>query len=608
MLMSTHGESTQIQSSTSNETQMLAELLSKYTTRPIGIDNFGKPVYITCKQENDKVIIRLPYCTTQDFVRIKDKIKAIGFRYNPEQKTWVGTVSQYAKLANEIFDYLPVAEKILAYNSGTNHRILQIVKEKIAQYTDAIVTKAEKELTEDYALQIDRDIKFIKQQIPSLYEYQIKGISFILKNYYSGKRGFILNDAPGLGKTVQAIGFIMSVYHKDMTAAFFTTNAMVPIIAEEFYKFDRTHMLINRLSNVPKEKHICILPYSMLTAKNKVLKLLSIKFDIIILDESQNLKNIRSKRVKVFENIQKNARFILAMTGTLFKNRPLEAYNIMKYVRILDEKMRIMDFIRHFEGEVSAYFYRKNSPYKYYNTIQSEAVVRLRTLLEKSGQYVRRSKEDVIKELPQKQRIIVPTDLPETLDIKQIINLESEIIKKLNMRYKLTPEEAQRLSTYRRIVGLHKVPSIIEYIGENLSDRNRLIIFAHHKEVIDKIHESLSQMFTDALVMKVNGDTPSNLRDQYVAAFQGEAEKAILVLSLAVMSEGVTLTKGNEIVFAEIDWVPATMLQAEDRIHRISQKASTCFYYYMIAPNTLDQYVYNVINNKNIYIQSFENK
>jgi len=579
--------------------------LAKYPTKPIGIDRFGKPAYITCNQTSDNnIIVKLPYVETQEFVKIKDRIKKLGFRYKPEDKVWIGNNSQYVRLANDIFDYLPPAERVLAYQLGCNHRIIQIVKQKVADL-DYISQKTE-ETPVDIATQISKDIEFIKQNIPTLYEYQIRGISRILKSYYEGKNGFILNDAPGLGKTIQAISFLMAIYHKNMNVAFFTTNAMLPIIVDEFYKFDKSKLLVNRLTNMPQEGKICIIPYSILTAKNKVTQLLSVSFDVIILDEVQNLKNIRSKRVKIFEHVYKKSRFVLAMTGTLFKNRPLEAYNVLRYTRIINEKTRVIDFIKHFEGEVSAFFYRKNSAYKYYYSIQSQAVTRLRNFLEQSGQYIRRVKEDVINELPAKKRVIVPVELAGNVDLKQIISNEAELIQKLESRYKLTPEEAQRLSTYRRVLGIEKVPAIVDYVIENLSDRERLIIFAYHKDVIDKIHSELSKALPEHLVMKIHGETPPKQRDEYVVAFQGNAEKAVLVLSLPVMSEGVTLTKANELVFAEIDWVPATILQAEDRIHRISQKATTCFYYYMIAPNTIDQYVYNVLKNKNIYIKSFE--
>ena len=584
----------------------IQNFLARYPTRPVGIDRFGKPAYITCKQTPDgNIVVKLPYVETQDFVKIKDKVKQLGFRYNPEDKSWLGNSSQYVRLANDIFDYLPASERVLAYQLGCNHRIIQIVKQKIAD-RETVSQKIE-EISSDIATQISKDIEFIKQNIPTLYEYQIRSVSRILKSYYEGKNGFILNDAPGLGKTVQAISFLMAVYHKNMNVAFFTTNAMLPIIVDEFYKFDKSKLLVNRLSNVPQQGgRICIMPYSILTAKNKVTQLLSVNFDVIILDEVQNLKNIHSKRVKIFEHVYKKSRFVLAMTGTLFKNRPLEAYNVLRYTRIINEKTRVIDFVRHFEGDVSAFFYSKKGAYKYYYSIQSQAVAKLRNFLEQTGQYIRRMKEDVINELPAKKRVIVPVELAGNVDLKQIIQNESEIIQKLEARYKLTPEEAQRLSTYRRLLGMEKAPAIVDYILENLSDRDRLIIFAHHKDVIDKIHSELSNALPDHLVMKVHGETTPKQRDEYVVAFQGNAERAILVLSLSVMSEGVTLTKANEIVFAEIDWVPATILQAEDRIHRISQKAKTCFYYYMIAPNTIDQYVYNVIKHKNIYIESFE--
>jgi len=93
-----------------------------------------------------------------------------------------------------------------------------------------------------------------------------------------------------------------------------------------------------------------------------------------------------------------------------------------------------------------------------------------------------------------------------------------------------------------------------------------LVIFAHHRDILEKIHEHYKE---DSCV--IFGDTPMKDRIPTVNLFQ-EGKKKIFVGGLKAAGTGITLTRANTVIFFEGDWNPATMKQAEDRLARIGQK------------------------------------
>ena len=108
-----------------------------------------------------------------------------------------------------------------------------------------------------------------------------------------------------------------------------------------------------------------------------------------------------------------------------------------------------------------------------------------------------------------------------------------------------------------------------------------LVIFAHHKDVLEQIHEHYKD--TSCLLY---GGTPMEERGKIVKQFQ-DGEKRILIGGLKAAGTGITLTRASTVVFIEIDWVPATLTQAEDRLCRIGQKKMV-HVLHLVLNNTLD--------------------
>ena len=90
--------------------------------------------------------------------------------------------------------------------------------------------------------------------------------------------------------------------------------------------------------------------------------------------------------------------------------------------------------------------------------------------------------------------------------------------------------------------------------------------------------------------MRIDGSTPAEKRQQNVANFQSGSVN-IALLSIMAAGTGITLTAASTVVFGELFWVPGVMIQAEDRVHRLSQTENVDIYH-LLGKNTLDSHIY----------------
>ena len=96
--------------------------------------------------------------------------------------------------------------------------------------------------------------------------------------------------------------------------------------------------------------------------------------------------------------------------------------------------------------------------------------------------------------------------------------------------------------------------------------------------------------------MRIDGSVAGDDRDAAVRRFQA-GDVRVALLSIGAASTGITLTRASVMLFFELDWSPAVLKQAEDRIHRIGQKNNADIRY-VVASATIDDLVYNCVQRK----------
>lgn len=117
------------------------------------------------------------------------------------------------------------------------------------------------------------------------------------------------------------------------------------------------------------------------------------------------------------------------------------------------------------------------------------------------------------------------------------------------------------------LTGTAKIKGILEFIDTLLDNRCKFLIFAHHYDVLDAIEDKVIQKKISHI--RIDGKIEPSKRHEAVRKFQTDPECLVAVLSLTASCTGITLTAASTVVFAEMNWTPGIMVQAEDRAHRI---------------------------------------
>ena len=290
------------------------------------------------------------------------------------------------------------------------------------------------------------------------------------------------------------------------------------------------------------------------------------------------------------------ARRKVILTGTPIANRPVELFPLVKFI---DPDGLGKDFFKFAKRYCDA----KRGSFGWDFTGSSN-LDELQTEL-RSRFMVRRLKEDVLTELPAKRRqvISIPSN-GSTSKVKEELAAfrnHEETLNSLQAYLELAKceeDEAaleraedeyrakrrlviQEMTRLRQEVALEKVDKAIGLITDALEE-GPLVVFAHHKEVVDKIVRAFP-----GRVGKITGDVKMADREKVVEDFQS-GKIDLFVGNIQAAGVGLTLTASSRVMFFELDWVPGNLSQAEDRCHRIGQTDSVLVQH-IVLEGSLDE-------------------
>jgi SWI/SNF-related matrix-associated actin-dependent regulator of chromatin subfamily A-like protein 1 len=277
------------------------------------------------------------------------------------------------------------------------------------------------------------------------------------------------------------------------------------------------------------------------------------------------------------------ARFELHMTGTPILNRPKELWTSISRLAP-DTFNNFFRFAKRYCGAHSnGYGWDMGGA-----TNLDELQQKLRASL-----MVRRLKSEVLTELPAKRRQIVQLpangasdlveeerdiaaeqervieDLLAAVQLAKVNDVpESEYLKAVEALQKGQRAAFTEVAKVSHRVALAKVPMTVSYLKELVESGQKVLVFAHHLDVLD----ALASEFPKAV--RLDGRNSVEERQLAVDRFQQDPEANPFIGGIRAAGVGLTLTAASLVVFHEIDWVPGVMNQAEDRAHRIGQKDS----------------------------------
>jgi SWI/SNF-related matrix-associated actin-dependent regulator 1 of chromatin subfamily A len=410
----------------------------------------------------------------------------------------------------------------------------------------------------------------------ALFPFQAEGISVIVETFRRGIKSFLLADEMGLGKTIQALGVAKVL---GLEAVVIAPASVMPSWQEKAQE-----------CGIAAE----VFSYAKADRAKATGKLL-------ILDEAHYIKNKSAQRTKAVRRLVGEAEKVLALTGTPILNRLEELAVILEVIGIIKSAKA---FLRHYTSTFVHEFWVNDqlvTKREYYLTPQQEQEVRL--LLKTKLPYLRRLKSEVGIQLPRKNRTPIPLNINASRASEFLRKAAQEFAEKRRIDIcKYKTDEALvsfifehynhlPISTARRLYAIDKAPLAAEYI-KYLTDglKAPLVVFYHHKEVLDILQERIPGPYID-------GSVPQWRRGELVREFQ-EEKYQVLYLSITAAGLGITLTAADTAVFVEYDWVPANLLQAEDRINRIGQRSEVTYYHYLTTKDPIERLILEKILEK----------
>jgi len=521
------------------------------------------------------MLIKFPYNT-----EIINRIREIpGRKWVPDEQGW-DIPNRYLYRAAEAVDshYPSVAETIRIYASRLAPKQAAVEELSSALTPDTLSTE----------IGIEALVK-VKKKLNlkhNLFPYQELGVAFLdtVPN-----RGAIIADAPGLGKTIETLAWL-SLYPNKSTIIIVPASVKRNWAreAEKWIPGRSVQVIMSGKDKIDISANITIVNYDLLWKLKD--DLVQIKPDIVVFDECTYLKERKAQRTKAAILMGKTAKYVIGLSGTPIINRPIEFFNMLNLIEPKQFPSWFKFGLRYCNGEHNGYGWQFNGTS---NTKELQSLIR--------PFIIRRRKEDVLTELPPKRREILYIEMPGHIRADYIA-AETDLMSTVRIVQNNQENTANdvhnnalaKLGILRHLVGLAKADVAQDYIKNFIQDREKLLVFGHHHDVLDILEKFLKKEKVD--YERVDGTTATHLRQPAVDRFQNDSNKLVFLTSTA-MGMGVTLTAASNALFVERQWSPATEEQMEDRLHRIGQKKGVIIWY-MQLESTIDEKMALLVENK----------
>ena len=427
----------------------------------------------------------------------------------------------------------------------------------------------------------------------TLRDYQKYGYKW-LKYLTDNNLGACLADDMGLGKTLQAIALLSNLHEeKKKKSMVIMPKSLIYNWENEIKKFAPklkvgVYYGINRDFSSLKKVDVILTTYG--TIRNDIENLLEHKFDLLILDESQNIKNINSQTTKAV--LLLNAKKRVALSGTPIENNLLELYSLFRF---LNPEMF---------GSVQRFTNNYIVPIQKYSDIST-----IEELKKKIYPFLlRRVKKEVLEDLPDKIEKLVYVDM----------NDEHRKFYEERRKYyyslleKNTSSQGnfdkffvlQAINELRHIVSSPELETkkiisskkevLIENVIEAIENNHKVLVFVNYLSSIESICESLKE--NKIKYLKMTGQTKD--RQNLVDKFQNDSRYKVFVMTLKTGGVGLNLVSADTIFIYDPWWNTTVENQAIDRAYRLGQD-KTVFAYKMIMRNTIEEKILKLQEIKN---------
>lgn len=456
--------------------------------------------------------------------------------------------------------------------------------------------------------------------------YQYAGIEFLVRHERT-----IIADDMGIGKTLQALcatkargawpvlvvcPAVVKLNWAVETRMWFPT-ANVSILSGRPGSRAKTPTLTIRRpgGQAPElyrplvqtlEADVVIINYDVLHAWSA--ELMAKQFIGFIADEAHYLKSLEARRTQIARLIatgwdakakkvvHKGIPVRILATGTPVMNRPIELPSLLYMIGRMGTFGTMRQFLETYTYPVYGGF---GVTYEGGRNLND-----LNAILRGSGALIRRTKDEVLTELPGKARVSIPVELTNAAEYERA---ERDVARWIGQAKASATgdvsaaveaeEKARRAETLVRFGALRQLAAegkreaIIDWAKEFLSQTDRkLVVFGYHVATVTALAEALS-------APRIDGSTKPEDRQAIVQAFQNDPTCRVVCCQIRAGGVGITLTAASDVAFAELDWTPAMHDQAEDRCYRLGQTRPVTAWYF-IGNQTIDDEMWQMIESK----------
>lgn len=510
-------------------------------------------------QDNKFVILNNAFIERSQFLAQNDLLKRTGFLWSPDLKKWWTADAVRAQKLREHAD-----------ESALN------------QFSEAKRTvEASHSGSSDIVLECPTGLDYMP--------FQKAGIAYVLKQFGEGKKACLIGDEMGLGKTIQAAGIINALKPKSILIicpAILKLNWRdeLKMWLVDSYKinicFGKSKVEIaeyfSKSSTDAPIGEITIINYDIISSE-QYATMLKQPFDLLIADESHYLKSGKAKRTKAVGRIKADKK--LWLTGTPITKFPLDLWPILKMSNHpLSHSWPY--FTNQFCDPQTVYGHKQ-----YGSSNEAELQQSLR-----AGFMIRRLKKDVLTELPAKTRqlITLPADtikgaLKDEKACIQRMKDKTQKVKKggnfeehISLLREVKSASIAEMAKVRKATAIAKIPLVISHVEDIIETGAKVVVFGWHKEVVEAVHSH----FKDSVL--ITGDVPAGERAERIKRFQEDERVKVFIGTMGACGVGITLTAAQTVIFIELDYIPTSIMQAEDRCHRIGQQGNVLVQFLMI--------------------------
>lgn len=426
---------------------------------------------------------------------------------------------------------------------------------------------------------------------PILRPYQVAGFQWL--NYLRDiKWGGILADDMGLGKTVQALSFLEHVRaeNESVKALVVCPTTLIYNWESEIKKFTpkltyRIHhgATRTRLREEILDHDVTITTYGTLRSDIKLL--MSVQFDYVVLDESQAIKNPSSKVTKAACLL--NAKHRLCMSGTPLQNNTFDIFAQMHFLN--PGMLGTMEFFRQ-EFAIPIDKFGEQDRKEHLRKILYPFILR-------------RTKEQVARDLPEKQEMILWCEMED--EQRRIYDAyRNDFRDKIMGTIQEQGIQRSQLTILQGLMKLRQIcdsPAILneeekfenhsiklEEIGRELTENisnHKALIFSQFLGMLALIKGKLDEL--GVKYEYFDGSTTAPDREKAIQRFQNDESVRVFLISLKAGGVGLNLTAADYVYIVDPWWNPAVEQQAIDRTHRIGQ-TKNIFAYRMICKDTIE--------------------